>query len=128
MRLSTLVLALVPLTFALPGPNLVSRAPDLAPQILGKIAEINTAVGGLSTAVNNFDGSLVNILPQSLAVISAELKLDATTLTTTFITKQSSNFTAAESQNVVGALAGLIGPIQNSLTALSAKVCLRYTK
>lgn len=122
MRASTFILAVLPLSFALPQPRLVRRASDLAPQVLSEISALNSSVTELTTAVNNFDGSLLGVLPQSLAVIGAETKLDATILKTTAITKMSANFTDAESLSIVQALAGLITPISNSLTALSSKV------
>ena len=79
-------------------------------------------VTDLTTAVDAFDGSLLNVISQSVEVIAAESKLDATTLKATLIVKQSSNFTDAESNSIVVALAGLITPIQTSLTALTNKV------
>lgn len=121
MRLSSVIIPLLPLTLALPHTN-IPRASDLAPQVLETITALNSSVAELTTAVNNFDGSLLGVLPQSLAVITAETKLDATTLKATAITSQSSNFTQAESQSIVSALAGLIQPIQTSLDALKAKV------
>ncbi|KAF2014356.1 hypothetical protein BU24DRAFT_410107 [Aaosphaeria arxii CBS 175.79] len=120
MRPSAIISILAPVALALPA-TLVSRAEDLAPRVLTQISALNEALGGLTTAVNNFDGTLLGVLPQSLAVIGAETKLDATTVKTTLIVNRSSNFTDAESQEVVGALAGLIGPIQTSLDVLKAK-------
>ncbi|KAF2796492.1 hypothetical protein K505DRAFT_237551 [Melanomma pulvis-pyrius CBS 109.77] len=113
-----ILLPLLPISFALPR---VPRAQDLAPQVLESINLLNTAVTELTTAVNNFDGSLFGVLPQSLAVIGAETKLDATILKGTAITSQSANFTAEESTQVVQTLATQIGPIQTSLDALKAK-------
>lgn len=118
MRL-TAFFTLVPLAVSLPQKF---DTPSLAPQILDQIAVLNTSLNRLTTAVNDFDGTLLHVLPQSLAVIAAETSLDATTVKTTFITKRSGNFTETESNSVVGGLAGLITPIQASLTALSEKV------
>lgn len=124
MHFSALILPLLPVAFALPtsNPDLKVRATDLAPQILTQISALNASVADLTAAVTAFDGSLLGVLPQSLAVIGAESKLDATILKTTFLAKQSSNFTAAESNSIVGALAGLVTPIQGSLNVLVAKV------
>lgn len=128
MRFSTLALTLLPLTFALPTKeshqvsDLKRRATDQSAQVLEQITALNSSVAQLTTAVNNFDGTLLGLLPQSLAVITAETKLDATILKTTAITKQSSSFTQSESQAILGALAGTITPIQDSLTALKNKV------
>lgn len=96
---------------------------SLAPQLLTTINDLNTAVTGLTTAVNNFDGSLIGLLPQALEVVKAETELDATILKATSITEKSANFTAAESTSIVTTLAGGIGPIQTSLDALKTKVC-----
>lgn len=116
----TAILSLLPFTLALPH---ISRdAKSLAPQVIEQIATLNTSLTTLTTAVNAFDGTLLHVVPQSLAVITAETALDAATLKTTFITKLSGNFTTVESNSVVTGLAGLIVPISNSLTALSAKV------
>ncbi|KAJ4298964.1 hypothetical protein N0V90_004208 [Kalmusia sp. IMI 367209] len=115
------VLSLIlPLALAAPYTSRAT-APSLAPQILTQISTLNSSLTSLTTAVTAFDGTLLHLLPQSLAVISAETALDAATLKTTFIAKQSGNFTEAESNSVVGALAGLIAPIQTSLTALTTK-------
>lgn len=121
MRYSTLLLSLLPLSFALPHAR---RAEDKASELLTTIKDLNTAVTNLTTAVNNFDGSLLGVIPQSLAVVFAEAKVDLTTLKATQISKSSSNFTAAESLEVVQTLATQIGPIQASLDALKAKVCI----
>lgn len=118
MRL-TAFFTLVPLAVSLPHKF---DTPSLAPQILDQIAGLNTSLIRLTTAVNDFDGTLLHVLPQSLAVVTAETSLDAATVKTTFITKRSGNFTETESNSVVGGLAGLITPIQASLTALSEKV------
>ena len=114
------LLTLFPLALSLP--NQPRAAPSLAPQILEQINVLNSSLATLTTAVNAFDGKFLNLIPQSLAVITAETTLDATTLKTTFITKLSGNFTVTESNLVVGGLAELIAPIQASLTALTTKV------
>lgn len=95
---------------------------SLAPQLLTTINDLNTAVTGLTTAVNKFDGSLLGLLPQALGVVKAEVKLDVTILKATHIADKSTAFTAAESTNIVNTLAGGIGPIQASLDALKQKV------
>jgi uracil phosphoribosyltransferase len=95
---------------------------SLAPELLTTINDLNTAVPELTTAVNNFDGSLFGLLPQSLDVVRTEAKLDLTILKATHITEKSASFTAEESTNIVNILAGGIGPIQASLDALKAKV------
>jgi hypothetical protein len=125
MRPSTSLLALLPLTLALPydTPHLEKRAStDLANETLSEITELSSAVTELTDAVNDFDGSLLHVIPQSLAVITTETKLDATILKATWIVKQSMNFTDSESSSIVNALANLITPIQTSLTALTEKV------
>lgn len=116
--------------FLLPFLSLCSALPaipqagtqDLAPQLLTTVGELNTAVVGLTAAVNDFDGTFLGLLPQAFAVIAAETKVDFTILKATHITSQSSNFTAAESTQIVQSLASQIGPIQASLDALKAKV------
>jgi hypothetical protein len=124
MRFLFFILSLLPLAVGLPQsqPPFVRRASDLGSQVRVQIDILNSSVTELTTAVNNFDGSLLGVLPQSLAVISAETKLDATTLKTAFLTKQSSNFTEEQSSSIVTTLASLITPITGSITALSAKV------
>ena len=117
----TPLLSLLPCVLSLP--NAPRDAPSLAPQVLEQITTLNSSLTTLTTVVNAFDGTLLQVIPQSLAVITAETSLDAATLKTTFIAKQSGNFTEAESSNVVAGLAGLITPIQASLSALTAKVC-----
>jgi hypothetical protein len=103
-------------------PHLIDRANDLGSQVREQINVLNSSVTELTTAVKNFDGSLLDVLLQSLAIISAETKIDATTLKTAFPTTQSSNFTEEESSSIVTTLASLITPITGSITALSAKV------
>jgi hypothetical protein len=46
---------------------------SLAPRNLTIINDLNTAVTDLTTAVNNFDGSLLSLLLQALAVVKTEL-------------------------------------------------------
>lgn len=122
MHYSILLLSLLPLSYS--HPLLSREAPqDLAPQLLSQIKELNTAVTSLTAAVNNFDGSLLGLLPQALAVVATETKVDAITLKATYTANESSNFTAAESTEIVQTLATQIGPIQDSLNALKAKVC-----
>ncbi|KAF1830184.1 hypothetical protein BDW02DRAFT_592077 [Decorospora gaudefroyi] len=121
MRFSP-ILYLLPLAVA--APTLTSRAEDLAPQVLEQIGDLADATADLTTAVNNFeglDGGLLSLLPQSLAVIAAETKLDKMILKSTNTVERSSNFTLTESNDIVGASAGLIGPIESSLDALIAK-------
>lgn len=128
MHFSTLLLPILPLTLALPNSyqsRPIRRAADLATEVLSDISALNSSVAGLTAAVTAFDGSLLDVLPQSLAVIAAEAKLDGTILKTTATATASSNFTDAESTEVVSALAGLITPISDSLTELSAKVGAR---
>lgn len=120
MQFSLLFLSLLTVSSALPLET--RQEQNLAPQLLTTINDLNSAVTGLTTAVNNFDGSLLSLLPQALAVVKAEAKLDLTILKATHITEKSASFTADESANIVNTLAGGIGPIQSSLSALKAKV------
>jgi hypothetical protein len=78
----------------------------------------------LTTAVNNYDGSLFGVLPQGIAVISAEKKVDSLVSKATETAQDSSKFTAADSKEVVQTLATQIGPIKDSLSALKTKVCM----
>lgn len=113
-------------TTALPSsssPNL-PRAASLGAQVRSQIDVLNASVIELTSAVNNYDGSLLGLIPQSLAVVSATAKVDATTVKTAWLTQLSANFTAAESESVVTTLASLITPIQGSLSALESKVRL----
>jgi hypothetical protein len=122
MHFLHLFLFLLSVSYSLPvGPR---QEQSLAPQLLTTINDLNTAVMGLTTAVNNFDGSLLGLLPQALAVVKAETKLDVTILKATHIAENSANFTAEESTNIVNTLAGEIGPIQASLDAVKTKVCI----
>ncbi|KAJ4377351.1 hypothetical protein N0V83_000176 [Neocucurbitaria cava] len=105
-----------------PTPTTSTTTQDLAPQLLSTIADLNTAVTSLTSAVNAFDGSLLGLLPQSIAVVAAETKVDVTILKATHIAASSANFTADESTQVVDTLATQIGPIQDSLNALKTKV------
>lgn len=124
MQLSLLFLSFLTVSSALPlQPR---QEQSLAPQLLSTIDDLNTAVADLTTAVNNFDGSLLVLLPQALAVATAEAKLDHTILKATDITEKSASFTAEESTSIVSSLAGGIGPIQASLEALKAKVCMNH--
>lgn len=116
MRLLILFLSFLSLSTALP------TAKRDAPTLLATIKDLNTAVTSLTAAVNNFDGSLLGLLPQAFAVVGAETKVDLTTLKATHITRQSNSFTAAESTEIVQTLATQIGPIQDSLNALKTKV------
>lgn len=124
MQLSLLFLSLLTVSSALPHEP--RQKQSLAPQLLTTINDLNTAVTDLTTAVNNFDGSLLGLLPQALAVVKTEAKLDLTILKATHITEKSVNFTAEESTNIVNSLASGIGPIQASLEALKAKVCMTH--
>ncbi|KAH6629290.1 hydrophobic surface binding protein A-domain-containing protein [Boeremia exigua] len=119
MQFSILFASLLAISSALPVEP--RQEQSLAPQLLTTINDLNTAVTGLTTAVNKFDGSLFGLLPQALAVVKAEAKLDVTILKATYITGKSANFTAEESTNIVNTLAGGIGPIQTSLDALKGK-------
>ncbi|KAJ4398274.1 hypothetical protein N0V91_010321 [Didymella pomorum] len=119
MQISVLFLSLLTVSSALPLQ--LRQEQSLAPQLLTTINELNVAVTDLTVAVNNFDGSLLGLLPQALAVVKTEAKLDLTILKATHITEKSANFTAEESTNIVNTLAGGIGPIQASLEALKAK-------
>ena len=119
MHFALLLLSL-PLAFSLPYK--AHTTTSFAPQVLEQITTLNTSLVSLTSAVNAFDGTLLHVLPQSLAVISAETSLDVATLKTTFIAKRSGNFSETESNSIVAGLAGLIVPIQTSLTALSTKV------
>jgi hypothetical protein len=114
------LLSLLPSALSLPyAPR---NGSSLAPQVLEQIITLNSSLTTLTTAVNVFDGTLLHIIPQSLAVVTTETSLDANILKTTFTAKLSGNFTQTESNSVIGGLAGLIAPIQASLMALSAKV------
>ncbi|KAH8719450.1 hydrophobic surface binding protein A-domain-containing protein [Phaeosphaeriaceae sp. PMI808] len=120
MRYSLFFLSLLSISSAVP---VVPRdgTESRAPELLATIKDLGAAVPELTTAVNKFDGSLLGFLPQVLAVVGAETKLDATVLKATYIASSSGNFTAAESTEVVQTLATQIGPIQASLDALKAK-------
>lgn len=121
MQFSLLFLSLLTVSSALPV--VPRQEQSFAPQLLTTINDLNTVVTDLTTAVNNFDGSLFGLLPQAIAVVKTEAKLDLTILKATHITEKSASFTAEESTNIVNTLAGGIGPIQASLDALKAKVC-----
>jgi hypothetical protein len=122
MQLSYIFLPLLAVGSALPlEPR---QEQSLAPQLLTTINDLNTAVTELTIAVNNFDGSLLGLLPQALDVVKTEARLDLTILKATHITEKSAKFTAEESANIVNTLAGGIGTIQASLEALKAKVTI----
>ncbi|CAO2647794.1 Nn.00g087160.m01.CDS01 [Neocucurbitaria sp. VM-36] len=122
MQYSILLLSLISITTsALPFSPRAAATQDLAPQLLSTINDLNTAVTSLTTAVNNFDGSLLGLLPQSLAVVGAETKVDVTILKATHIASSSASFTADESTQIVQTLASQIEPIQASLNALKTK-------
>lgn len=122
MRLSSFVLALLPMTYARPlAPRQASQS--TAPQLLSTIKELTTNVKDLTTAVNNYEGSFLSLLPQAFAVVVANTKVDASTnKATEIITSQNPGYTADESKEIVQTLASQIGPIQASLDALKAKV------
>ncbi|KAF2633993.1 hypothetical protein BU25DRAFT_486969 [Macroventuria anomochaeta] len=119
MKFSSIFLSLLSVSYSIPVEP--RQEQSLAPQFLTAINDLNTAVTGMTTAVNNFDGSLLGRLPQTLAIVKAETKLDVTILKATRIAQKSANFTAEESTNIVNTLASGIGPIQASLDALKAK-------
>jgi hypothetical protein len=119
MQLIIFVLSFLSLSSALPQPFVKRDASTL----LATINDLNSAVTELTTAVNSFDGSLLGLLPQALAVVKAEAEVDITILKATHIAETSANYTAAESTEIVETLATQIGPIQDSLNALKAKVC-----
>ncbi|KAF2119251.1 hydrophobic surface binding protein A-domain-containing protein [Lophiotrema nucula] len=127
MLLSTVLLTCLPLASALPkfehraDTYLERRASDLGPQIRSQLDVLNASVIELTAAVNKFDGTLLGVLPQSLAVIGAETKLDATIVKLTILSKQTAPLTADESESVVTTLASLLTPIQTSLTAITDK-------
>jgi hypothetical protein len=99
---------------------------SLVPQLLSTIDDLNTVVTDFTTAVNNLDGSLLGLLSQALAVVKTKEKLDLAIMNPTSITEKSTKFSAEESTNLVYSLAGGIGPIQASLEALTANVCLTH--
>ncbi|KAJ4983671.1 hypothetical protein SVAN01_10829 [Stagonosporopsis vannaccii] len=119
MHLTIIFTSLLAVVSALPVEP--RQEQSLAPQLLSTINDLNTAVTGLTTAVNKFDGSLLGLLPQALGVVKAEVKLDVTILKANHIADKSGSFTAEESANIVNTLAGGIGPIQASLDALKQK-------
>lgn len=122
MRFSAVFLSLLSVSAALPV--LPRQEASLAPQLLSTINDLNGAVVSLTNAVNGFDGNLLGLLPQLFEIVKTETTVDVTTVKATYITNQSSNFTAAESSEIVSTLATQIGPIQDSLTALKTKVLL----
>ena len=123
MHYSLFLLPFIAISQAIPlAPRQDSQA--LAPQLLEQIRSLNTAVTQLTTAVNNYDGSLFGVLPQGIAVISAEKKVDSLVSKATETAQDSSKFTAPDSKEVVQTLATQIGPIKDSLSALKTKVCM----
>lgn len=122
MHFPLLFLSLLTISSALPVEP--RQEQSLAPQLLTTINDLNTAVTGLTTAVNKFDGSLFGLIPQALAVVKTEATLDLIILKATHLAKKSAHFTAEESSTIVTTLAGGIAPIQESLNALKAKVRL----
>lgn len=127
MRFATLTFSFLPLASALPkfahraDSRLIPRATDLGQQVRSQIDVLNSSVIELTDAVNAFDATLLGVIPQSLAVVTAEAKLDATVLKIADLAEESTAFTEDESTSIVTTLASLIGPIQNSLTALTNK-------
>ncbi|KAH7402613.1 hydrophobic surface binding protein A-domain-containing protein [Pyrenochaeta sp. MPI-SDFR-AT-0127] len=120
MRFSTIFMSLLTVGWSIPiEPR--QNSENLAPQLLETIKDLNTAVTDLTAAVNKFDGSLLGLLPQALAVVAAEAKVDVTILKATHITSKSSSFTAEQSLEIVLTLASQIEPISASLNALKAK-------
>ncbi|KAF9729720.1 hypothetical protein PMIN03_005667 [Paraphaeosphaeria minitans] len=71
----TPILGILPLALALP--RILRDAASLAPQVLEQIATLNSSLTTLTTVLNAFDGTLLHVIPQSLAVIAAETALDA---------------------------------------------------
>ncbi|PVH98103.1 hypothetical protein DM02DRAFT_485062, partial [Periconia macrospinosa] len=94
---------------------------SLGAQVRSQIDVLNASVIELTSAVTAYDPNLLNLIPQSLAVVGATAKVDGATVKTTWLTATSGNFTAAESESVVTTLASLITPIQGSLGALGGK-------
>lgn len=119
MHFAILFLSLLSFCSAIPH-HLATRD---ASQLLATISDLNAALADLTLAVNNFDGSLLGLLPQALKVVGAEIKVDITVLKATHIAEKGASFTSEESAEIVQALASQIGPIQDSLNALKAKVC-----
>ncbi|KAJ4371893.1 hypothetical protein N0V86_008447 [Didymella sp. IMI 355093] len=74
---------------------------SLAPQLLSTTDDLNTEVTDLTTAVDNFDGSFLGLLPQAFAVVKTEAKFDLTILKVASITEKSTDFSAEESKNLV---------------------------
>jgi len=123
MHYSLFLLPFIAISHAAP---LVPRqdSQNLAPQLIEQIRSLGAATKQLTTAVNNYDGSLFGVLPQGIAVISAEKKVDSLTLEATETAQESSKFVASDSTEVVQTLATQIGPTQDSLNALKKKVCI----
>jgi len=109
--------ALLALTTTLIAASPMRRQSDLASAVLSDIATLSTDLSTLTSEVNSFDGGLL----ASLGVITAETALDAQILKTTATVKHSASFNNTEGQSIVLALAGLVTPITDSLTAISDK-------
>jgi hypothetical protein len=123
MHYSLFLLPVIAISHAAPlAPRQYSQ--NLAPQLIEQIRSLGAATKQLTTAVNNYDGSLFGVLPQGIAVISAEKKVDGLTLEATDTAQESSKFVASDSTEVVQTLATQIGPTQDSLNALKTKVCI----
>jgi hypothetical protein len=123
MRFAILALPLIAAVSALPAIPQV-QVTNLAPKVLKEVAELGKELTELTNAVNKFDGSKLGFIPQLLGVAGKETKVSNTVKKTTYLTKKSSNFTAAESTQIVQALAGQVTPIQGTLSAIQAKVCV----
>ncbi|KAF2637563.1 hypothetical protein P280DRAFT_381882, partial [Massarina eburnea CBS 473.64] len=80
-------------------------------QVRSEIDVLNSSIIELISAVNAFDGTLLNVIPQSLAVVIASGKVDTMTVRTTWLTQTSTNSTEAESSSIVTTLASLITAI-----------------
>ena len=124
MRFSSLVLALLPIAYARPLVPRDDTQPS-ASELLSTINELTTEVKDLTTAVNNYEGSFLTLLPQAFTVLVANIKVDGTTNKATEIIQQSTAYAADDSKKIVQTLATQITPIKDSLDALKAKVCSR---
>lgn len=120
MRFSNFALALLPIAYASP---LVARddAPSSAAQLLSTINELTNNVKDLTSAVNNYEGSFITLLPQAFAVLIANNKVDSSTSKATDIIQKSSPFAANDSKEIVQTLASQITPIKASLDAIKQK-------
>lgn len=122
MHFSTLSIALLTFTTILTSASPMRRQSDLAATVLSDISTLGADVSKLTSEVNSFDGGLI----ASLGVITAETALDVQILKTTATVKHSAAFNSTEGQSIVLALAGLITPISDSLTAISDKVRIKF--